>query len=105
MITINGKTYSGNNLTISNNRVYIDGKEQTEDSKTINITVTGDINSIKVDACNDFTVTGSVGSVQTMSGDVECGDVTGSISTMSGDVTCKKVGGSVSSLSGKVKHL
>lgn len=28
MIVINGKSYKGNNLTISNNKVYIDGKEQ-----------------------------------------------------------------------------
>lgn len=107
MIVIGNKTFTGNNITVSNNRIIIDGKDITDtlpEQKTYNIEVTGDIQSLDVDACNSLTVKGTVGSIKTLSGDVDCGDVTGSVSTMSGDVKCKNISGSVSTMSGKIKH-
>lgn len=106
-IKINGNVVSGmtvaGDLCISNGRVTINGKDVTPgDAKTITIEIVGDVNKISVDACSSVKVTGSAGKVQTMSGDVECGDVTGSVETMSGDVTCKSIGGSVKTMSGEV---
>lgn len=105
-ITVNGKTYQGNNVKISNNKVYIDGVLQdTEDQKRINITVNGNIDKLQVDACNEVFVTGDVSTLKTMYGDVEIGgSVSGSIKTMSGDVNCGTVGGDISTMSGDVKH-
>ena len=123
VITINGNTFIGNNVTIKNNKVIVDGKEVTfEDAKEINITVTGDIDDLKVDACNKVFVGGSVKSLATTSGDVEVNkDVTGNIKTtsgdiqvggnaggdvetISGDVTCGAVAGNIKTISGDVKH-
>lgn len=104
-IVIGNKVYSGNNITISNNRIIIDGKEvNTGDDKTINIEVTGDVQRLEVDSCNKVTVHGNTGLVKTVSGDVECGNVEGGVQTISGNVDCGDIGGSVSTVSGNVKH-
>lgn len=105
MITINGNTFSGSNIIVTNGKVIINGKDVTPDSKEINISVVGNIEQLKVDACNKVYVEGNVQSISTQSGDVEVsGDVDGSISTMSGDVDCGHVKGSVSTMSGDIKH-
>jgi hypothetical protein len=104
-ITINGNTYSGNSIVVSNGKVIINGKDVTPDSKEINISVKGDIEKLEVDACNKISVEGSVKNIKTQSGDVDVtGDVDGNIQTMSGDVECAMVGGSISTMSGDVKH-
>lgn len=103
-ITINNKTYSGNNIVITNGKVIINGKDVTPDGKEINIKVEGNITDLKVDACNKVQITGDVSLVQTKSGDVDIsGNVNGSVQTMSGDVDCGNVGGSVSTMSGDIK--
>jgi len=107
MIIIGNSKFSGRNVTISNNRVIIDGKDVTDnlpEQKTYNIQVDGNIDRIKCDACDKIIVTGEVGQIQTQSGDVECGNVKGSVSTMSGDVDCDSISGSVSTMSGDIKH-
>lgn len=106
-IVIGTQSFSGRNLTISNNRVIIDGVDVTAnlpDQKTFNIEITGDIESLKADVCEKNSINGTVGQLQTQSGDVECGDVKGSITTMSGDVDCGAVGGSIQTMSGDVRH-
>ena len=104
-ITINGNTYSGNSVVVTNGRVVINGKDVTPDSKEINISVEGNIEELKVDACNKVSVTGTVKNISTKSGDVDVtGDVNGSIQTMSGDVDCRHIQGSVSTTSGDIKH-
>ena len=105
IITINGNTFSGSNIIVTNGKVLINGKDVTPDSKEINISVVGNIEQLKVDACNKVSVEGNVQSISTKSGDVEVsGDVDGSISTMSGDIDCGHVKGSVSTMSGDIKH-
>ena len=104
-ISINGNTYSGNSIVVTNGKVIINGKDVTPESKEINITVEGNIDELKVDACNKVSVNGNVSNLKTQSGDVDVtGDVTGSVQTMSGDVDCGTVGGSISTMSGDVKH-
>ena len=104
-IKINGNTYTGNNIVVSNGKVIIDGKDVTGDSKEINIKVEGNIDTLTIDACNKLEIAGDVSNVKTLRGDVDItGNVNGSIQTMSGDVDCGNVGGSISTMSGDIKH-
>ena len=122
-VRINGKTYKGNNITVKNDVVYIDGKkvdDKNNTSKTITIEVVGDVKEIKTGSgdvnvhgnsgpvktgSGDVDIHGEVsGSVTTMSGDVEItGDVNDNVTTMSGDIRCKSISGDASSISGDVK--
>lgn len=105
MIKINNKVYNGNSISISGNKIIIDGIDVTPESLQVQIIVESNIESIKADTCNTISVTGSVGSISTMSGDVEIdGNISGSISTMSGDVDCNNVGGNISTMSGDIKY-
>lgn len=102
-IRINGVTIaSGRNITITDGRVVIDGRDVTPDGKTITIEVVGDVDRLEVDACDEIAISGSAGSISTQTGDVACGGVSGSVSTMSGDVECGDIGGSVQTMSGDV---
>lgn len=102
-VTINGITISGrNSVVVANGRVVVDGKDVTPDAKAISIEVHGNIEELRVDACESVHVAGNVGSVGTVSGDVRCGDVGGNVATVSGDVECRKIAGSASSLSGDI---
>ena len=104
-ITINGNTYSGNSVVVTNGKVIINGKDVTPDSKEINISVNGDVSELNVDACNKILIHGNVKDISTKSGDVDVtGDVSGNVNTMSGDVDCQNVGGSIKTMSGDVKH-
>jgi hypothetical protein len=105
-VIINGATYisSGGSVTVVGNRVIIDGKDMTPDAKEIRIEVTGNVESLSVDACNTVHVNGSAGDVSTQSGDVTCGDVKGSVSTMSGDIRCGSVGGNAKTMSGDISR-
>lgn len=104
MININGKTFFGKSISINNNKIIIDGKDVTPDSKEISIKVEGNIEKLSVDACNQVTVTGDVGKINTMSGDVDVtGNVTGNIETMSGDVHCGNVGGKIKTMTGDIR--
>lgn len=78
-ITINGRSFSGNNVSIVGGRIIIDGVEQT-----------GDPLSGRVDL---IVVTGSIGHLTT-DASVECEAVTGNV-TAGGSITCTNVGGNV----------
>lgn len=105
-ISINGKSYTGNNVKVVNSVVFIDGKRvDGDDQKVINIVVNGYIEDLTVDACNKVEVKGSVKYVNTTSGDVDItGDVLGSINCTSGDISCGNVSGSVKTISGDIKY-
>lgn len=102
-ITIDGRTFQGDCVTINGDQVFVDGVLQ--DGKLvgpISITITGDVDRLDC-ATGTVTVSGSAGDVKTMSGNVECGAVKGSVTTMSGDVTCGDVTGNVKSMSGDIR--
>lgn len=102
-INIDGKEFRGNNVSITNGKVTVDGVVQDgELVGDVNITVHGDVERLENNA--GIVKANSVGSVRTQSGDVECGNVTGSVQTMSGDIGCGSIGGSVSTMSGDVKN-
>lgn len=103
-IVINGKSYVGQSISINNGKIVIDGKiHVNEESKTINIYIEGNVDTLKVDSCEKVMVNGFVNSLSTMSGDVECGNVNQSVSTQSGDIECENVGGDISTQSGDIK--
>ena len=103
-ININGKTYTGKNIQIDGKgNVIIDGKNVESNDKVINIEITGDIQSLDVASCQSINVSGMVNTLNTVSGDVTCGDVNLSVKTTSGDVKAKNIGGSVTTISGDVE--
>lgn len=121
IININGDNVYGRSVIISGNKIVVDGKDVTPDSKLVNITITGDIDNLDVDYSQkievigninklnatsaDISVTGNVSNtLRTTSGDIECGNVNGDIVTTSGDVTCGKVSGSVRTTSGDIMN-
>ena len=116
-VTINGKTFEGNNLTIRNRTVFIDGKQVMDDydsrkayklpegrvsieltgaigsvncdeSVIVNGTVTGDVNAQGSVTCDD------VGRDVHAQGSVSCDDVHGDVAA-GGSVSCDDIRGSV----------
>lgn len=106
-IIINGMTITADarSISVRDGKVHIDGRDVTPDAKEVSISIVGNVERLDVDACSKVSVTGDVGSVKTMSGDVEVGgNVTGNVGTMSGSVRCDgSIGGNVSSMSGDIK--
>jgi hypothetical protein len=85
-VVIDGKEFKGSNISISGNRVVVDGVTQDgELVGDINITVHGDVELLESGSGN--VKAENVGSINTGSGDVECYTVGGSIRTGSGDVS------------------
>ena len=105
-ISINGVNINASgSITVSNGKIIVNGIDVTPDAKEINIVINGDTDKVSVDSCNTFKAIGKIGSIKTMSGNVDIeGDVEGSIQTMSGDVDCYNIGGSVKTMSGDIKH-
>ncbi len=99
-ISINGQVYSGNNVSIINGRVIIDGIAQGEVNGVVEIRVTeGLIGNLTTDASvNCSEVRGDIDA----GGSVNCGNVGGSIDC-GGSVRCGTVGGSIDA-GGSVRH-
>lgn len=107
MIEVNGKRYVGNNLTVINDVVYIDGKRVDENgnTKTINITIDADVETVNVDNCYKLDVTGQCGSVSSKNGDIKInGDVSGDVTNKNGDIKCGNISGDVDNKNGNIKH-
>lgn len=106
MIKINGKSFpSGNNISIVNGVVYIDGKKAESNEKVINIIVDGSINKLEVDMCDTISVNGNCNTVSTTNGDISVsGDVLKNVSTTNGDVDCGNVGGKIKTTNGDIKY-
>jgi hypothetical protein len=103
-ISVNGVRYSGNNITITNDKVIIDGVEQSQTLVgPITVNVEGNCGDIETGS-GDVNVSGSSGNVQTGSGKVKCQDVKGNVQTGSGNVNCGKVSGNVRTGSGDINH-
>lgn len=111
-VTIDGRTFTGNTITMQNGRILVDGKDITDqtgvDMKTVlEVRVTGDIENLSCE--KSVTVVGAVtgnidarGSVNcdNVGGDIKAGgsvnadDVKGNVYA-NGSVNCDDVGGSV----------
>ena len=112
-ITMNGKTYTGRNMTMSNGKMFVDGVEvdinsgktvKPEDIIHVTIVITGNVDELKGNF-NEATVNGNVGSLSSNGGNVTVNEtVNGHVESSGGDVTVKgSVGGNVNSTGGDVK--
>ena len=108
MISINGRSFSGKNIQVTNGKVFIDGVLQGEDiqDKVINIVVEGNPDLVTVDSCNEFIVHGNVGKVKSATGDVEInGNVEGNVESSTGDISIwGTVGGDVETSTGDISY-
>lgn len=91
-ISINGKTYRGNSISIVDGVVKIDGVEQGERLPSTKIELTGDVQSLQTDQSVEVK-RGNVGAIKA-GGSVNCNDIKGSV-TAGGSVNCDDVGGNV----------
>lgn len=105
MITINGITHQGSNITIINNKVMIDGKNVTPDSKEISIAINANVNNLEVDCCEKINITGDVSKIKSMNGSIfVTGNVNGDVDSTNGNVQCGNVKGSVKTTNGNIRH-
>ena len=94
-VSVNGKTYTvtGKNITMIDDKIYVDGKEITStESQIINIIIEGNVNQVQ---CNGYVeVHGDVNGNIDCGGSVTCGDITGNIDC-GGSVSCGEVKGDI----------
>lgn len=103
-ITIDGRSFTGRNVSIVGDKVVVDGVEQDGSLVgPVSVTVHGNAESVETGS-GKVEVSGSVGRIKTMSGDVHCGAVGGDVGTLSGDVTCRNISGSVKTMSGDIRN-
>lgn len=97
-VTINGKTYTGRDIYVSNGKAIVDGKKETytDDNNRHSYTVEIKGNPSKVETAGPVTVTGDCGSINT-AGNVTVNGSSGSINTM-GSVTVKGNSGNISTM-------
>lgn len=101
-VTIDGKTFSGSNISIVKDKVLVDGVVQ-EGSLVgdINVTVKGDVDYLK--NTNGYVKANSVGEVVTTNGDVTA-DTIGNVTTTNGDVNAKVITGDVKTVNGDITN-
>ena len=112
-VSINGRTIevpNGRNLSIINNKVYVDGKlydtdKEFPETKVFNIVIEGNVEKVENEE-GSITVNGSAGSISAVNGNVSVGgSVSGSVSSVNGDMRISgTVGGSVSTVNGDIKQ-
>jgi formylmethanofuran dehydrogenase subunit C len=109
-VSINGTIIRGRSITMTNGKIYVDGKEHVlegEANRNVKIVLVGNLNGNISTSVAKVKVNGDVqGNVTSVSGDVVVtGNVAGSAKSTSGDVNVEGdvLTGSVSSLSGDVR--
>lgn len=68
MVIINGKSYAGSNITVTGDKVFVDGN-LADIGDTLEVIVEGDIESLKTDG--SATVNGNVGNASS-GGSMRC---------------------------------
>lgn len=104
-VTVNGKTIRvrGNNITIINDKIIVDGKPLDEAMNTTTVTVIVEGGCNRLDACGDVEIKGDCGYVDCGGSCRIGGNVTGDIDA-GGSVTCGgDVGGDIDA-GGSVKY-
>lgn len=102
-VTVNGKTIrvSGNNITVINDKIIVDGKVLNESMDFKNITVIVEGNCHTLEACGDVEIKGNCSFVECSGSCHIEGNVEGDVEA-SGSVTCGDVGGDIDA-SGSVR--
>ena len=111
-IVINGKKYSNissGNLTISNNKVYVNGflieDLKNIEEKNIKIEIYGDKNFISVDSCETINVNGNVYNIKLTNGTITCDDIKNDVTITNGDINANKIFGKCNVINGDIKCL
>ncbi len=109
-VTVNGKSWSGNSVSVVNNRIFVDGKEVDNENDVkkiytpVTIKVSGDCETVESQNGN-ITIEGSAGSAESTNGEITVeGDVTGSVKTTNGNVFANCIRGGVKTVNGDIKH-
>lgn len=95
-ININGKAFIGNNVSIINNQVYIDGVLQgdVDDTKKVEITVLSNVDRIESD--ESINIKGKLNAKEVVAGtNVNCDNIVGNVSAGT-NVNCDDIKGDVS---------
>ena len=92
-VTMNGKTFVGNNIQIINGVLSIDGVQvESGLGGEVRLVLDGNIGSVK--SSGSVTVNGNVNGNVDAGNSVHCGDVGGDVEA-GNSVSCKKITGSV----------
>lgn len=91
-ISVNGKSFSGRNVTIINGKVIVDGKTvDMPDAKEIIVNIEGDLGSLQLDA-GTVNVTGHAGDVHVGQGTAKVEmDVKGEVRVDQGKLECNDI--------------
>lgn len=92
-ISINGKTFTGNNISVVDDKIFVDGKQVEGGlSGVVKIDVSGDLMNLN---CTTATIHGNVhGDVDATT--LNCGDVGGDVDATT--VNCKNINGNVDAI-------
>ena len=111
-IIINGKKYeniSSGNLTISNNKVYVNSSLienlNNIEEKNIKIEIYGDKNFISVDSCETIKINGNVYNIKLINGTITCNDVKNDATITNGNIKANKIFGKCNVINGDIKCL
>lgn len=103
-VNINGDVYQGQNISIRDGVVTVDGEVLNKYSQQkIEVSIQGRVEHISTTS-GDVNVVGDVGGIHTTSGDVDCHHVIGNVETVSGDVDCNDIAGRVRTVSGNIRQ-
>ena len=93
----------GNNVSIINNKIFVDGKEIGTEEKEINIIVEGNLDKLEVDCCNLIKVNGVTKDVEVSNGNITIsGDVKGNVNNINGNIIAKVINGNCKTKNGDI---
>ena len=93
----------GNNVSIINNKIFVDGKEIETEEKVINIIVEGNLDKLEVDCCNSIKVNGVTKDVEVSNGNITIsGDVKGNVNNINGNIIAKVINGNCKTKNGDI---
>ena len=93
----------GNNVSIINNKIFVDGKEIGTEEKEINIIVEGNLDKLEVDCCNSIKVNGVTKDVEVSNGNITIsGDVKGNVNNINGNIIAKAINGNCKTINGDI---
>lgn len=104
-VSIGGKTFQGDNVSIINGEVFVDGVKQDDVSKQpkIEVIINGNVGDVELSGgnmkCGDVD-----GDVRVSGGNIDAGDIEGDVRASGGNINCDKVGGNVKASGGNVNH-
>ena len=95
----------GNNVSIINNKIFVDGKEIETEEKVINIIVEGNLDKLEVDCCNSIKVNGVTKDIEVSNGNIAIsGDVKGNVNNVNGNIIAKVINGNCKTTNGDILY-